>query len=175
MAAIAVGILGALLVRRVPPPAPRVVLGLRIAGVAGIVLILFAGRAVWHAVRDGYLLVLTLSALACVLAAHWHEATGARPAAARWPGLRWLRSFGRLSYEIYLTHMFCVFAVVALARASGSDGATGWLWYPVALAACWLLGALVARGFSIPCERRLRRGAAAHRAAPVAATATADV
>lgn len=156
MAAIAAGVLGALLAQRVPKPSARVLLALRFVGALGIVLILFAGRTVWSLLRDGYLLVLTGSALSLVVALHW---TG--PHTARWrvPGLDWLRSCGRLSYEIYLTHMFCVFAAVALARASGSDGMHGWIWYPVTLGAAWLLGAIVAKAFSVPCERWLRQRA----------------
>jgi hypothetical protein len=52
--------------------------------------------------------------------------------------------------------MFCVFAVVDLARWSGLDAAWGFVWYPLATGASWLLGAVVARLFSQPCERWLR-------------------
>jgi peptidoglycan/LPS O-acetylase OafA/YrhL len=72
-------------------------------------------------------------------------------------GLGWLRSWGRLSYEIYLSHMFVVFAVVRLFRLSGADYRWGLLWYLLALPSCWLLGAAVERWLSTPCERWLRR------------------
>ena len=155
MAAITVGILAALLAERVPDPGQRTARVLRIAGALGIVAILFAGPWVWRALRDGYLLVLTASAASLALGMHWN-AVSTTPR-RQVPGLAWLRSCGRLSYEIYLTHMFCVFAIVDLARASSSDGASGWLWYPPAIGCSWLLGWLVARTFSQPCEAALRR------------------
>jgi len=153
MGAIAVGILAALFARHLPRPSQRTALALRIGGALGICAILFAGRLIWHWLLDAYLLVLTGSAAALVLGMHWSTTSPRR----RIPGLDWLRSCGRLSYEIYLTHMFCVFAVVAVARWSGIGAAWGWLWYPLAIFASWLLGWMVARGFSQPCERGLRR------------------
>ena len=71
-------------------------------------------------------------------------------------GLGWLRAQGRRSYEIYLTHMFVVYSLVALFKASGGDMRGGWLWYVPAVLLCWGLGELVARGFSDPVERALR-------------------
>jgi sialate O-acetylesterase len=55
------------------------------------------------------MLVLTFSAAALVIAARWREAAGPRRPL---PAFGWLRSLGRLSYEIYLTHMFVVWLVV---------------------------------------------------------------
>ncbi len=153
MGAISVGILAALFARHLPRPSQRTALLMRISGALGICAILFAGRLVWHWLLDAYLLVLTGSAAALVLGMHWNTTSPRR----RIRGLDWLRSCGRLSYEIYLTHMFCVFAVVAVARWSGIDAAWGWVWYPFAIIASWLLGWIVARGFSQPCELWLRR------------------
>lgn len=153
MAAIAVGILAALVARHASPPSARVAFGLRLAGAIGIGSVFFAGPFIWHWLRDGYLLLLTVCAAMLVLGLHWHAASNAR----RVPGLGWLRSCGRLSYEIYLTHMFCVWVVVDMARGIGTSPAWGWIWYPPALALSWLLGWIVARGFSVPCETRLRR------------------
>ena len=67
-----------------------------------------------------------------------------------------MRSWGRLSYEIYLTHMFVVFAVVRAYRAFGGDGRLGFLWYLPALPLCWLLGIAVERWLSLPAERWLQ-------------------
>ena len=77
------------------------------------------------------------------------------------PG-RWisspLRWFGRNSYEVYLTHMFVVTWGIQLFVARGLS--VGWA--PLAyLAMLWLaggLGAVVARWYSEPLNRRLRRG-----------------
>ena len=79
----------------------------------------------------------------------------ARPV-ARLCGFGWLASWGRLSYEIYLSHMFVVYAVVRVYRATGGDVRWGFVWYALALPICWLLGAGVARWVSLPCERALR-------------------
>ena len=168
MGAIAVGILAALIARNVPRPTSRTARVLRVVGILGILTILFAGRWIWLVLRDGYLLVLTLSAASVVLGMHWSARRGM-------PALGWLRSCGRLSYEIYLTHMFCVFTIVAIARTSGLDAAWGFLWYPPAIGVAWLLGFLVARGFSQPCERRLRRARTPHPPPPVAVAAPLDV
>ena len=54
--------------------------------------------------------------------------------------LRWLCSWGRLSYEIYLRHMFVVFAIMGLYRWSGADPRSGFLWYGPAFVLCWGAG-----------------------------------
>jgi hypothetical protein len=52
--------------------------------------------------------------------------------------------------------MFVVFAVVHAFRAAGGEMGTGYLWYVPLLVFTWLVGAAVARWFSIPVERWLR-------------------
>jgi hypothetical protein len=52
--------------------------------------------------------------------------------------------------------VFVVFAIMRLYRASGADPRFGFVWYLPAFALCWVLGVLVARGLSLPCERWLR-------------------
>jgi peptidoglycan/LPS O-acetylase OafA/YrhL len=151
MAAIATGVLAALLANRVSASACVARL-LAFLGAAGLVAVLAFGDLLWKAVGNGSMLVLTLSAAALSLGLHWHSREGARGMR----GLGWLRSMGRLSYEIYLSHMFVVFAAVGLYRALGGDVRTGGWWYPPVLLACWALGALWARAYSIPCERALR-------------------
>jgi peptidoglycan/LPS O-acetylase OafA/YrhL len=102
------------------------------------------------------MLVLIGSAACLVLAS---------PEAGRgWRGFGWLRSMGRASYEIYLTHMFVVFALLGLARATGTDKAWGWVWYPPAVLLAWAVGWVVARAFSEPANRRLRGWFRARRA-----------
>jgi len=153
MAAIATGVLGALLAARVPVWPPRTVTLLGWLGAVALVAVMLDGRVLWHELLDGYMLMLTLSALCLVLASAKREARGGWSSA---PAFGWLRSFGRLSYEIYLTHMFVVVAVVRLFKATGSDIALGYLWYVPAVLLSWLLGLLVARYISIPCDRALR-------------------
>lgn len=153
MAAIAVGVLGALLASRWQAPRRTINL-LGWLGALGLAAVLLDGAAIWHLLRDGYLLVLTVSTLCLLLASKQRPSRNyGRPLR----GLGWLRSWGRLSYEIYLSHMFVVFAVVRLFKLSGADYRWGLLWYLLALPSCWLLGAAVERWLSTPCERWLRR------------------
>lgn len=73
--------------------------------------------------------------------------------------LAWLRPLlacGRLSYEIYLTHMFVVMTAVALHRRLGSPAGLVYLLVGATLVACWALGALVERYISGPANHWLR-------------------
>ncbi len=149
MAAIAAGVLTALLVVDWKAPA-RTAWLLRFAGGAGLLAVPLYGRELWASFGNGYMLVLTGST-AMLLAGLQAQA------GAPMRGLRWLRGFGRLSYEIYLSHMFVVFALVGSYKHAGSDLRTGFWWYLPLLALCGLLGWLAARCFSGPCERTLRQ------------------
>ena len=150
MAAIATGVLAALLANRISPSvAAGAFAGDRRRGGTGR-RVRVRRRAVAR-VGNGYMLALTLSAALLVLGLHWSARDGARGMR----GLGWLRSMGRLSYEVYLSHMFVVFAAVGLFHVSGGD----------------LRGGLVVRAgparagrwarhrarISVPCERALRR------------------
>jgi peptidoglycan/LPS O-acetylase OafA/YrhL len=64
---------------------------------------------------------------------------------------------GRRSYEIYLTHMFVVFSTVAVFRAMNADLAFVGLWYAAAVFVSVALGDAVARSFSFPMNRAIRR------------------
>jgi len=153
MAAIAMGVLGALIAARRNPPKRWIATTLCVSGAIGIGSIFFIEDILWPALQDGCLLLLTLSAMCLLVGLRWREDMATqRPLR----GFGWLRSFGRLSYEIYLTHMFVVFGAVRLYKAYGSDIAHGWLWYLPVVALCWLLGWMVARWFSIPSDRALR-------------------
>ncbi|HEY8327222.1 MAG TPA: acyltransferase [Rhodanobacter sp.] len=154
MAAIAIGVLGAVLASRWPAPPRRTGILLGWLGAIGLAAVMLDSAALWHLLHDGYLLVLALSTLCLLLASQQRQLRG-----NWWPvrGWGWLRSWGRLSYGIYLSHMFVVFAVVRLYRWVGGDPRWGFLWYLLALPLCWLLGAMVERWLSAPCERWLRR------------------
>lgn len=166
MAAIATGVLGAMVWHRWQRVPHAVASLLGVVGAVGVYLVMFEGKFLWGVMRNGYMLLLTCSALCLVLASAW-----ARAVNAPWRGLDWLRSWGRLSYEIYLTHMFVVFAVVRLYKATGSDMAHGYLWYLPALPLCWLLGKGMERYISTPAEQWLR-SRWLHKAMPVQAVAT---
>ncbi|MGN2254360.1 acyltransferase family protein [Frateuria sp. GZRe12] len=149
MAAIATGVLGALWFARGKRASPRAVRLLRWGGALGLLGATLGGHWLWPLLHEGVMLLLTGSTLALLLAFRSEP-----PRVPR--GLRWLCSWGRLSYEIYLSHMFVVFALMRLYRWTGADARTGFLWYLPAFAACWVLGMLVARCWSMPCERWLR-------------------
>ena len=149
MSAIAIGVLGAVAAEGWREPKGWQVRVLGWTGALGLGCVFFAGSSLWHLLRDGYLLLLCLSALALCLAASKRPIGPTR-------GLGWLRAWGRLSYEIYLTHMFVVFGVVRLFRASGGDLRIGYLWYLPVLAGCWVLGWATERLLSGPAERWLK-------------------
>ncbi|WP_266183498.1 acyltransferase family protein [Dyella humicola] len=150
MAAIATGVIGALLTSRWPAPSAVVARAVQWIGVVGLLAVLLAEHWLWPLLHDGSMLVLTLSSLSLVVACQWRQDLPALR------GLGWLRRWGQLSYEIYLTHMFVVFAIVRAYKATGGDPLLGFLWYLPVLPLCWLLGAMVARFISTPAERRLR-------------------
>jgi len=166
MAAIATGVLAALLVHRWPAVRASTLRWATALGVVGLLAVWFAGSELWHALRFGTMLVLTGSAAALVVAARWRAAAGAAPPLR---AFGWLRSFGRLSYEVYLTHMFVVWLVVDRFVAAGSDLRTGWIWYLPILVGTWTLGWLVARFVTNPLERWLLRTRASRAAAPATA------
>jgi peptidoglycan/LPS O-acetylase OafA/YrhL len=147
MAAIATGVLAAIVAWRCGRiPRARMMGAL---GAGGILVVLTAEDILWKYTKDGGLLVLTLSTALVLVAAAQFPRT--EPAV---PGL--LRSWGRLTYEVYLSHMFVVFALVRVFRGSGASLHTGFLWYVPLLIATWLFGAAIAKFFSLPMERRLR-------------------
>ncbi|MGH8373302.1 MAG: acyltransferase family protein, partial [Gammaproteobacteria bacterium] len=111
MAAIAMGVLGALIVAHSKSPRRPFTVLLCGAGTIGLGAVLFAGDILWPVLHDSYMLLLTFSVLCLVAGLYWREEAGWRYAL---PGLGWLRACGRLSYEIYLTHMFVVYAAVRL-------------------------------------------------------------
>ncbi len=169
MAAIATGVLAALLVARwptVPRSTARWTLAL---GVVGLLAVYFGGAELWQALRYKVMLVLTFSSAALVIAARWRQGKRALPAFA------WLRSFGRLSYEVYLSHMFVVWLVVDRFDAAGADLHLGFLWFAPALAGSWALGWFVARSVSEPARRGLLRARASPANAPAGAGVRPEV
>ena len=152
MDAIALGCLTAIAVARsrLPRSALWIVGGL---GLALLIFLLgFSIRAeAWGLGRSG--LDMTLLALGTCLVI-------AAAAQSRWRGARAsapLEALGRRSYEIYLTHMFIVFALFRLFMAAGKPlVGVPFLFIAVILTAA-LLGDGVARTFSEPMNRWLRQ------------------
>lgn len=154
MAAIATGVLAAWVVARCPLTSTWAKGFLGTAGAMGVGAVLCFEGGLWRLLGNGTLLVLTLSAAFLVVAFH---AQGTDQGIASFRGTGWLRSFGRLSYEIYLTHMFVVWPVVHAFRAMGARPWLGILWYVPTVALSWGLGWILARYFSVPAERIFRK------------------
>ena len=72
-------------------------------------------------------------------------------------GTHWLRAIGRCSYEIYLFHMLIVLGLIAVVRQLHPPRATLPIWYGAMLGASILLGYVVARSYSEPLNRGIRR------------------
>ncbi len=153
MAAIALGVAGALLATRMRAPRHRFIVALAWAGAGGVAAVLLFSQVLWPMLGFGCLLLLTTGALCLLLAFHWQGASGAAP--WRFPGIGWLQQGGRWSYEIYLSHMFVVLPVVQAYRAMGLGPAWAWLAYLPSVAGSWLLGWAVARTITQPLERAL--------------------
>ncbi len=153
MAAIAMGVLGALAAKHFRPKGSKGIWPFYAVGVCGLVGVLGFEDQLSMLFRNGTMLLLTFSALCMVLAFHWSATMGAP---AKMTGMGWLCACGRLSYEIYLTHMFVVIAMLNIFSAVGASMRWGVLWYVPTIAACWLLGWAVAKYFSIPCDKAIR-------------------
>lgn len=72
-------------------------------------------------------------------------------------GTGWLRGIGRCSYEIYLFHMLIVLGLIAVLRQAHAARAALSVWYVAMLGASILVGYVIARSYSEPLNRRIRR------------------
>jgi len=150
MGGIAAGVLTALAARHLPED--RVTgWALSIGGGALLLSVLGWGDVWWPKVKHATLTVHVLGTSMALLGA-WMLRTE-RPFLVLEP----LRALGRLSYEVYLTHMFVVFAIVELWRLLGLGKAEGGWAYPLAILWSTVLGWLFARLWSEPCNRAIRR------------------
>ena len=142
MSAIAWGVLAALAARRWRP-APRDARALAIFGGFCVLLVIGWGDLVHRHLFKSGMYGLCLGTCAMLVAFRGHA-----PAPRR--GLGWLARMGRLSYELYLTHMFVVLATVALYRAwIGSSQAWTFVVYLPAVA--------VSVALALGLERLMRR------------------
>jgi peptidoglycan/LPS O-acetylase OafA/YrhL len=138
MAAIAWGVLAALLARRWRP-SRRDARAMAVFGAFCILLVLGWGDLVHrHLYKSG---MYGLCAGTCLLLLAFH----AHPPAPR-RALAWLARMGELSYELYLSHMFVVLGAVAAYRAL-LDARQDWTFavYLPALLVCCGLAAWLAR------------------------------
>jgi peptidoglycan/LPS O-acetylase OafA/YrhL len=152
MDAIALGCLTALAIARFAP-ALRPMQWMAFAGIGlgACVVGLSDGLARWGAARSG--LDMTLLAVAtCMIAAAASRSAWRAPRA-----IRPILVLGRRSYEIYLTHMFVVFALFDGFVAAGSPRGSMPLLFAGCLAGSAILGEFAARYFSDPLNRMLRQ------------------
>jgi peptidoglycan/LPS O-acetylase OafA/YrhL len=148
MSAIAWGVLTAVLAQRWRP-SRQLASALALAGIAGLINIYVFGDLLWPLLHDAYLQVLCLSVCLLVLSAHVLQ-----PAPR--PAWNWLVSMGRLSYEIYLSHMFIELTANRLYHAAlGKDLRWTFLVYAPAIVLCFYLGKALERYVSQPCLRWL--------------------
>ena len=141
MSAIAWGVLAAIAARRWQPGA-RDARALAIFGGFCVLLVLGWGELVHrHLFKSGmYGLCLGTGLMLIAFRAHPPRITR---------GLQWLARMGRLSYELYLTHMFIVLATVAGYRALlGKTQDWTFVVYLPAVALCVLLAVGVERGMA---------------------------
>jgi len=138
MAAIAWGVLAALAARRWRP-GPREARALALFGGFCVLLVIGWGDLVHrHLFKSGMYGLCLGTALMLI-------AFRAQPAAPR-RGLRWLARMGRLSYELYLSHMFIVLGAVALYRELlGPSQAWTFAVYLPAVALCVALALVLER------------------------------
>jgi peptidoglycan/LPS O-acetylase OafA/YrhL len=152
MDAIALGCLTALILARLNISA----LAARILGWIGSALLILClafthQMAEWGLMNSGLDMTLVAVAACMIITA---------AAQTRWrsaPVLNPFLSLGRCSYEIYLVHMFVVFAAYRLFVASGEPMVAVPLLFLGVILVAGLLGALVAKLFSEPVNRWLRR------------------
>jgi peptidoglycan/LPS O-acetylase OafA/YrhL len=156
MAAIAKGVLAALMVSRFSSGGRITTNLVGTLGLAGLVAVIFAKGILWTdmALGNGVMLILT-SAVACLLMASYWQAR--RNPEWKLPGTGWIRSCGRLSYEIYLTHIFVMWPFVDLFKKSGGDLYWAPLWYLPLLSGSWALGFAVERMLTTPAYKWILR------------------
>jgi peptidoglycan/LPS O-acetylase OafA/YrhL len=152
MDAIALGCLTALALARVKlSPA-----ALRFVGVFGAALLILClgfthQTAAWGLAGTGLDMTVVAMATCMMIAA---------AAQTQWRSSRILKpliALGRCSYEIYLTHMFVVFIVYRLFVAAGKPLRGVPVLFLTVILAAGMLGALVAKVYSEPANRWLRR------------------
>ncbi|NHN83586.1 acyltransferase family protein [Acetobacter musti] len=153
MSAIATGICAALIAGKFSRAKPGSEQSRRIrtlSGLSGTIALaacLLDYHDLYGILGDNTDLLLTVSVAALLVA--FRQGWGATVVTR---GTGWLRSFGRMSYEIYLSHMFIVFPAVALFHRTGGNMALGWLWFPPVLALSWCLGRAVELSLSRPAD-----------------------
>jgi peptidoglycan/LPS O-acetylase OafA/YrhL len=130
----------------------RSLLGLGAVGLFGV---FYCGAELWAVLGNGVMLLLCACASLCVLSCDQLEQVSPRPPIR---GLGWLASMGRLSYEVYLSHMFVVLPVTAVFLPYfQAERFWSFLVYPPTVVACFWLGKACDRFISRPMLHRFRQ------------------
>jgi peptidoglycan/LPS O-acetylase OafA/YrhL len=147
MSAIAIGVLGALIHARRPMSAQLSLAVLWVAGIAFAFWLQFRGLMWLTWKHNGMLFYSALCMLVILACAGGNDRT--QPHRPWWPA-RVLAHFGRLSYELYLTHMFVVLTIT-LAFKTWMPGYAYWtiVAYPIAL--------LISERLAWACDRFISR------------------
>ena len=118
---------------------------------SGFILMFSIRVSQWGLERNGVsMTILAIGACMIMIGAAQPEWTAPRV-------LRPLLEFGERSYEIYLTHMFVVFACFEVFLQAGKPMQSVPLLFAATLMISALIGDLTARWFSEPMNRRLRK------------------
>jgi peptidoglycan/LPS O-acetylase OafA/YrhL len=122
---------------------------LLVLGLVSLLGVFSCGAELWAILGNGYMLLLCTGASFCVIACDTLNCSPVR-------GLQWLASMGRLSYEIYLSHMFVVLPVTAI-FIHFANGERFWNFavYLPTVIACFWLGKACERWISRPAARWL--------------------
>jgi peptidoglycan/LPS O-acetylase OafA/YrhL len=147
MAAIATGVLAALAAHRWRLRRP-LYLGLVSIGSLAWLAIIFVEDSIWGYLGEYTLLILTIGTAVLLI--------GLDGLQWRLPGTDWLQSFGRLSYEIYLTHVFVMLTAFALFHEAALPDRLGYILYPPVLVLSLLVGWIVSRLISQPAEQWIK-------------------
>lgn len=154
--AISLGCLAAIVAKRVNL-SKKALSVMAITGAAFIALILFF-RTIARELHLGQTgLNVTILAIGTAMVLIWQQKrfTEARQKTYRLTGS--IRFLGRNSYEVYLTHMFVVYVLVNGYNTLNLSGEWAWGLYLLVIVVSGLLGELVARWYSNPANRMIRK------------------
>lgn len=154
--AISLGCLAAIVAKRVNL-SKKSLSAMAITGTAFIALILFF-RTITRELHLGQTgLNVTILAIGTAMVLIWQQKRfmEARQKTFRLTG--WIRFLGRNSYEVYLTHMFVVYVLVNGYNTLNLSGEWAWGLYLSVIIVSGLLGELVARWYSNPANRMIRK------------------
>ncbi|WP_129646957.1 acyltransferase family protein [Peristeroidobacter agariperforans] len=155
MSAISAGVVAALIAAKIQAVSMAQLRVLYAVGTAGLLAVMGLTDRI-AALQYVLPLLLTVATVCLLLGFHWQAKLGALRSR---PGAKWLGSMGRLSYEMYLSHMFVVLSVASVVKAARWDPYWGFVWYLPTILMAWGLGSLIERHLSTPSMKWVLRQA----------------